>query len=260
MITPFGYVAIGVFLIAIFLTIKTVKRVKDTGCLAYGYNFLLIFSVISIFFSTSYTTLQSLNVYITGTSYIGKIVDYKSYEKEYKDKNDDYRIKTSTLYIPIIEFLDENNQKIQLESSAHSGDIPKIGETITISHNVGENFVLEHSLTTFLLLIAGFAFAVVFGFLTIGIIKYAFGYSMDSYKQQFVKGFFIGIKICLLLFTIAFILPIYNYLIGKSNMPLWAFAICVISFIGLTIVCYLFFIKNGRNLTISDKRKSKSVQ
>ncbi|WP_445456847.1 hypothetical protein [Flavobacterium sp. HNIBRBA15423] len=236
MITPFGYVAIAVVLVTIFLTIKIVKRVKDTGCLAYGYNFLLIFSVISIFLSTSYTTLQSLNVYMVGTSYDGKIIDYKSYEKEYNDKNDDNRIKTSILYIPIIEFLDENNQKVQLESSTHSGDIPKIGKTITISHNVGESFVLEHSLTTFLLLIAGFAFAVVFGFLTIGIIKYAFGYSMDSYKQQFIKGFFIGIKICLFLFTIAFILPIYNYLTGHSNMPLWVFVICIISFLVLLSV------------------------
>ncbi|NHN27606.1 hypothetical protein FIA58_018145 [Flavobacterium jejuense] len=243
MITPFGYFAIGVVLVTIFLTIKIVKRINDTGCFGYGYNFLLIFSVVSIFLSTSYVTLQSFNVYIVGTSYEGKIINYKSYEKEYKDKNDDGRIKTSILYIPIIEFLDENNKKKQLESSTHSGDIPKIGKTITISYNVDENLVLEHSFTTFLLLIAGFGFAVVFGFLSIGIIKYAFGYSMDGYKQQFINGFFIGIKICSVLFTIAFILPIYNYLMGKSDMPLWAFAISLISFIGLAMVCYFLLFK-----------------
>lgn len=243
MITSFGYFTIGVAFGSVFLTIKIVEIVKDKGCLAYGYNFLLIFSVISIFLSTSYSTLESLNVYIVGKSYVGKIINYKSYEKEYRDKNDKDRIKTSILYIPIIVFLDENNQKVKLESSTHSGDIPEVGKKIFFSYIKGDSYVLEHSFISCFLLIVCLAFAIIFGFLTFGIIKFALGYSMDSFKEQFVKGFFIGIKICLFLFTIAFILPIYNYLCGKSDMPFWVFLVCTISFLVLTRVSFLLFLK-----------------
>ena len=72
MITSFGYFAIVIVLATIFLTIKIVKRAKNNGCISYGYNFLLIFSAVSFFLSTSYMTLESLNVYLLGKSYKGK--------------------------------------------------------------------------------------------------------------------------------------------------------------------------------------------
>ena len=75
MITTFGYFAIGVLLFAVFLTLRTLKRLKDKGCFAFGYVFLLVFSVISIFLSTSSMPLQSLNRYIIGKTYEGKIID-----------------------------------------------------------------------------------------------------------------------------------------------------------------------------------------
>ena len=225
MITEFGYFSIGVLLFTVFLTLRILKRLKDKGCFAYGYIFLVVFSVISIFLSSSYMSLKSMNAYITGENYEGKIIAYKSYEKEYKDSNDNYRKKTSILYISIIEFIDSTNQKKQLESNIHSDTVPIVGEKISISYLKGETTVLEQSIGAFMLLLVGVAFAIIFGFFSVGILKYAFGYNIGGFKDQFAKGLFQGVKISVLLFAIILIKPIYSHLNGQSLMPTWAFII-----------------------------------
>lgn len=241
MITEFGYFVISIFIFVVFLTLKIIKKVEDSGFFAFSFIYLLVFSVISIFLSTLYITTQSLNKYITGERIEGKIIGFKSYEKEYKDSNNNNT--TTTIYIPIIKFTNNSNDVLKLESTTHSSDIPEIGKNVFISYNRGDSSVLEQSLTTFFLFLGGFVFAVIFGFLTIGILKYSFGYSLDSFKNQFVKGFFIGIKLCLILFTVAFILPIYNYIIGNIIMPLWVFLVCITFFLILIFLCYLILIK-----------------
>lgn len=246
MITKLGYFVILIFIVAVFLTLRILKKLKDKGCFAFCFIYLLVFSVISIFLSTLYITTQSLNKYINGESIEGKIIDFKSYEKEYKDSNN--KKSTTTIYIPIIEFTNNSNKVIKLESSIHSSNIPEIGKNIIISYNTGDSSVLEQNLTSFFLFLGAFVFAIIFGFLTIGIFKYSLGYSLDSFKNQFVKGFFIGIKMSLILFTFAFILPIYNYIIGNFIMPLWVFLVCTIFFIVLILLCYLIFIKKNKTL------------
>lgn len=238
MITPIGYFTIAVIFISFYLTIRINKRLNDKGCFAYGYIFLLVFSIISIFLSSSYMSFQSLYIYVAGENYEGKIIDYKSYEKEDKDSNDDYRNKSSTVYISIIEFVDKDNEKIQLESNIHSGTIPNVGGKISIFYLKGQTTVSEESIASFMLLLIGLAFTIFFGFFSVGIFKYGFGYSMLSFKEQFVIGFYTAVKVSFFLFAFSFILPIYNYLVGKSDMPFWVFILCSVSFFTLIFSFY----------------------
>ncbi|GAA4758351.1 MULTISPECIES: hypothetical protein [Flavobacterium] len=246
-ITNTGYLIIILILFSVFISLKISKRLEDKGCLSISFTFILFLSVISIFVSTFYMSVDSLKTYFYGDSYSAKIVNYKTNKERQESTDGRYRFKT--LHITIFKFDDKYGDEKVLESVTHSGSIPEVGKTVKVSYFEGSETVLEHNFKTYFLLFIGFLFSIIFGFISITLIKYTFGYSVQSFKSVFVKALIIGFKMGLTLFTFGLVYPIYNYLFGESDMPVWAFVTCLIFFLILLFSLYAVF-KGFRNKAI----------
>lgn len=240
--TVSGYIAIFVLLFCLLLTLLILKRLSDKGCFAFGYIFLIVLSVIALFLSTSKTIIDSLDYYILGEDYNGEIVNYKSYLEERK-ASDKSNIKIKVrMYVPIIEFKTDKNKILRLESGTHYSEIPKLGEKVMIAYNQKDNKILERNFSNYLLFLLCILFSIVFGFLTVGILKYAFGFAMESFKLQLVKGLILGFKFTLGLFTLLSFIPIYLFLIGKSSLSSGLMVIVLFICLILITLSYKFII------------------
>jgi hypothetical protein len=233
----------------LFICFKILKRIKDSGCLSFGFIFLLVFSVYSIFLSCSYMCYSMSKQYITGDTYNAKIVSFRTYtekrDNSYTDSNGRSRSRTYyvTLHAPTLEFIDKKKEKKRLESLTHSGNMPTIGDEIKISYLEGNSTVIEHSFSTYFLLFVAFLFSIIFAFFSKSLTAYAFGYLMDGYKKTFVDGLLYGVKIGLVVFEIALIYSLYKIFTNQLTTPIWVTIFVIICVLALIPAIYMFYRK-----------------
>ncbi len=243
MITNTGYLALAVLLISVFFTFKISKRLKDSGCLSIGFTFVLFLSTIAIFISTAYMSLSSSYIYWSGDKYSAKIISYKTYEERYKDS--DNRSRTRTMHIPLFEFKDKHGKQIKLESSTHSGEVPNVGENMSVSYLDGSENVLENTFGTYFLIIIAFVFAVIFGFLTTALVSYSFGNQMTRFKDIFAKAFLAGLPISMILLFFGLTYGLYNHIVNGVKMPIWALFFVSLSMLSILGILYILYVRKN---------------
>ncbi len=243
MITNTGYLALAVLLISVFFTFKISKRLKDSGCLSIGFTFVLFLSTIAIFISTTYMSLSSSYIYWNGDKYSAKIISYKTYEEKYKDS--DNRSRTRTMHIPLFEFKDKHGKQIKLESSTHSGEVPNVGENVSISYLEGGENVLENTFGTYFLIVIAFVFAIIFGFLTTALISYSFGNAMTRFKDIFAMAFLAGLPISMILLFFGLVYGVYNHIVNDVKMPIWALFFASFFMLSILGIFYALYVRKN---------------
>ena len=243
LLTSTGFIVIGVIITSVYFSYRISKRLKDSGCLSIGFTFTLFISVLSIFFSALFITANSSFIYFTGDNYSAKIVGYESYRDRYTDS--DNRTRYTTMYIPVLEFKDKNGSIKRVNSSTHTGEVPEVGSTIKITYSANNNDLVENNITTLMLVIAGLLFSIVFGFLSVALIAYAFGKPMSGFKELFAKSLLSSLPVCLGLFFILLAYSIYQHFSGGANMPLWALVIVIAGMVGILLALYSLYFKKS---------------
>jgi len=243
-ITTTGYIAAIVLIAAIFLCYMISKRLKDGGCVSIGFTFLLTISVISIFAGSLVGTITTSHTYFYGDVYEAKIISYRSYREKYRDSDDKYRY--HNMNVPMYQFTDNKGTLLKIESDEHSSDVPVLGQTETISYNASTGSVVPKTFSTFGLILLGFLFSLVFGFLLTALIFYAFGSRMDTFKEIFAKSLLTALPLCSALFAAGLVYGLYGYYTGTVIMPLWALAFVYLCIAGLLLFLFTTYIKKGR--------------
>ena len=236
---------IGFILFNLFICFTIAKRMKNSGCLSFGFIFLLVFSVYSLFLSCSYMCYSMSKQYLLGDTYTAKIVSFRTYTEKRTDSNGrgSSRTRYVTLHAPTLEFIDKKNDTKKLESSTHSGDEPTIGEQINISYLEGESTVIEHTFSSYFGLFIAFLFSVIFGFFSKALTAYAFGSQMNGYLETFGKGMLFGVKIGTVAFEIALIYSLYKIFTNQLSVPIWVTIFLIISVLALLPTIYMFYRK-----------------
>ena len=192
------------------------------------------------FFSTSYLSYKGISQYVKGDNYNAKLKNYKSYIESYRDSNN--KLRKKRLYIRYLEFSDKNNIKHTLESATRTGKIPVIDEKVKISYIQHEKTVLEHSYITYFLLSIGCFFAIIFGFLTQGLILYSLGKNMKNFFTLITNSLFKSVPVFLILFSIGLGFVIFNFFKGDELVSLNEVVITLIfllAIISLLVKIYL---------------------
>lgn len=197
-ITGVGYLALALLVLSWFLTYKISIRAKDTGLLSKFFTWIVCLCIIGIFVSTLYMSCQTIYRYFVGTPYQGKISTYTSYQEDYKNSGEN-RTRTRTMYVSVIQFVDKKGQQHALASSTHSGAIPVVGEEVNILYIEGQNTLLEVNFMSYFLLWVALMFACLFGFLSKGIIEYAWGkvvqYDLRLFKHIAIRSLCVSLVV-----------------------------------------------------------------
>ena len=127
-------------------------------------------------------TLQSIN---SDDEYTAKVVSFN--EKEFYNSEKDIHYK---MYQPIIEFKTNSNEVIKTTLDFHKSKI-NIGDVYKISYNKQYNKIITLGFPLIIQIIGYFIFTFILGFLTIGILNYCLGNSMQGYISVItIVGFY----------------------------------------------------------------------
>ena len=224
------------------LWLKRLTKNRESNKLEFAYLFVVVFSISSLFFPFSYWVSQAVYALATKPSYDATVVNYTSewVDTERTDSNG-HTYKTKTLmYTAQVQFKDHQNRVQFLNNSVRSGDVPVIGDHITVVYEAGDHAAQEKSLRSILLFAATFFMLFILGYILLTIIAYGLNRNMKPYAA-FASFLIFRITIPLGTMTIFAMLSYsvfaYFFLGNPVNLPIWAvgafsfFAFCLLPLI-----------------------------
>ncbi|HBO72059.1 MAG TPA: xanthine permease, partial [Acinetobacter sp.] len=138
------------------LWLKRLADNRESSKLEFAYLFAVVFSISALFFPFSYWVSQAVYDLATKPTYDAKIVSYNSewVDTERTDSNGrKYRTQT-LMHTAQVQFKDQHNKTITIDNSIRSGDVPMIGDHLTVVYKDGDHNAQEKSWRSMLLFAA----------------------------------------------------------------------------------------------------------
>lgn len=223
-------------MITLLFTYLFLKRTGKTGCISFGYMFLIIFSitifaVISINFLIK--TLQEIyDVVVYGEIYTSKVV---SLIQDGLYVHEDGR--KEPMYRATVEFITNNNKILKKFLDFTDSNI-KIGETYWIHYNQETGKLTSLGFTMAIKVAGAFLLSFVLTFVFTGLLLYALNSDMQAYFNFVRKaGFYVFIPFIMIGFNA---LLIYGIFYGHK-VPAWVTVLLVFFVFGLTLATLGYF-------------------
>lgn len=174
--TPFGYFVCILVLLACLLTYGVNRRQKKEGgkhgFASTFFDFGLSFVSVSSIPGFGVAILLTYNL-IAYPKYQATVVDFDS--RWVEEHNESSRTQRSARYVPIVRFIDANDQVVTKETNIHRSSRPTIGDEITISYRGEGNRVFEVTHANFLVAAGILLLASIPGLFLLQIIFYILG-------------------------------------------------------------------------------------
>ncbi|AQV14441.1 xanthine permease [Acinetobacter pittii] len=228
--------------------VKRLAKNRKSSKFEFAYLFTVVFSISALFFPFTYWVSQAVYGLATKPTYDATVVSYTSewVDTERTDSNG-RKYKTKTLmYTAQVQFKDNQNRTLTLDNSVRSGDVPLVGEHITVVYESSDHTAQEKSWRTILLFAAALFMLFIIGYILVMIIAYALNRNMDPYTAL---AKFLIFRITLPLGTMAmfgmlsYSVFAYFFLFNPQNIPVWAAAIC--GFFSLCLLPLIYHILTG---------------
>ena len=223
--------------ITLLILYFVLRRLGKKGCMTAGYIGLVIFSINSLTFTSwffmSSITIDVYSVLTSGENYTAKVVSFTSERRRDSDDGG-----YTTMYTPTVIFKTQKDSVLTKTLSFSTSSL-EIGDTYRVNYNTNTGKVITLGFTLVMKFIGSFIFCLIFSFLFLGILLYAFGYSMSGYKTLVSKiGFYFLIPFFMIGFTC---LMIYGILFG-NDVPFWV-TLVLIFFSFVLVLATLGYIK-----------------
>lgn len=253
------YIAI---LVTIFLSYTVIRRMKqdssrkgeNVGCFTGAYISLVIGSLSLLFFPFTAILIETTAAYIEYPRYESIVVDVESgwEEQSYTDSDGRTRSEDVLMHTAIIEFTDNNGEKIRMPNSFSSGEKPNIEDTIIVSYKDGK--LLEFSFSAIGLFI-GLAFMLlIMGFCLLLIFNFGAGKSNKNlFKTAQSFGIYFVAPASMLLMFILLAYVVVQYFLGyKEDMPGFVVGL-LIFFCSILLLAFIGYLKMVFSGEISDE-------
>lgn len=238
-LTGYGWLMIVVALLSVLLTYKFLSRksgdsfdktVKPkAGCLSFGYVFLVIFCIATLALGAVGMFVNSIHNIVSLPRYEAIVIDHDSHRSQSKDS--DGRRRSTTMYTPVLKFVDNQGKEHELKSDLSSSAKETIGSTLTIGYKDGMSKAEVISTTKYFMLLGlGTMMFVLVYALVLGVV-YSFGWS-TAFVLRIGAGFlmyFLFPAGMMLLFWGCAYHGLYKHFSGqRHDMPVWAIIVCSI--------------------------------
>jgi hypothetical protein len=224
-ITGYGWTAIVLIALSIFVAIKILKRRnpnEKSGCIGVGYVSLVMFILLS--FSTMLAGMLGsfvLNV-LTLPRYEAKIIDISAYQDTNRRK------RTTTMYRSIVAFTTEDGTPVEIRTDISSSERREIGEVVKVGYRSGMQTAEELSAGKYILMAGGAVMLLVMGYFVIAGIFYAMGAQMSAFYRfgmNLLLYFIFPLGMLFLLGGMGYAVVLY-FTGQKPDMPVWAVVVC----------------------------------
>lgn len=248
-ITGYGWTAIVLMVLSIFVAIKILRRSSGDGkpgCIGVGYVSLILF--ILLMFSTVLTGVLGsfvLDIF-TLHRYEAKVIDISSYQ----DRN--RRKRTTTMYRPIVAFTTEDGTPVAIGTDVSSSERRKIGEVVKVGYRPGMQIAQELSASKYMLMAGAAVMLLVMGYLVVAGIFYAMGAQMQAFYRfgmNVLLYLIFPMGMLFLLGGMGYAVALY-FMGSKPDMPVWAVVVC----------CFFCFVLLGAMLGYVRMLKERAVR
>lgn len=246
-LTGYGWLMVVVAILSVLLTYKFLSKKSDnsfdntvkpkTGCLSFGYVFLVIFSIATLALGAIGMFVNSIHNIVSLPRYEATIIGHDSYQSESKDSKG--RSRSTTMYTPILQFTDVDGNLREVKADLSSGGKAAVGSTMTIGYRSGMDDAEVISSTKYFMLLglATMMFIMVY-VLVLGIV-YSFGWSTKILLKigaGFLMYYLFPAGMILLFWGCAYH-GLYKHFTGqRHDMPVWAIVLCSIFSVTLFFV------------------------
>jgi len=145
-----------------------------------------------------------------------------------------------------VQFKDDQNKTLTLDNSVRSGDVPIVGEHITVVYESGDHTAQEKSWRTILLFTAALLMLFILGYVLLMIIAYSLNRNMEPYKT-FASTLIFRVTLPLattaMFAMLSYSIFAYFFLGNPRNLPVWAIGLC--SFFALCLLPLIYHILTG---------------
>ncbi|WP_458627699.1 hypothetical protein [Winogradskyella sp. PC D3.3] len=209
------YLLFGV-LVSLVLTYFFVKRLGKSGCMTFGYIGLVILSVNSLAIGSLFFMYSAGSdvyaVLTSGENYTSTVVSFTSEVHHDSDDGSSYM-----MYTPTVRFVTHDNELIQRELDFSASEM-QIGDVYRVNYDKASDKVITLGFNLVIKFIGAFIFCIMFSFLCVGIVMYAFNFDMTGYKDTIAKvGLYFFIPFLMIGFNV---LLIYGIFFGNT-VPSW---------------------------------------
>jgi hypothetical protein len=228
--------------------VKRLAKNRKSSKFEFTYLFAVIFSISALFFPFTYWVSQAVYGLATKPSYDATVVNYTSewVDTERTDSNG-RKYKTQTLmHTAQVQFKDDQNRTLTLDNSVRSGDMPVVGEHITVVYENGDHTAQEKSWRTILLFTAASFMLFILGYVLLIIIAYSLNRNMEPYKifaSTLIFRVTLPLGTTAMFAMLSYSIFAYFFLGNPRHLPVWAIGLC--SFFALCLLPLIYHILTG---------------
>lgn len=224
-ITGYGWTAIALMALSIFIAIKILKRSSrdgKAGCIGLAYVSLIVFILLG--FSTMLTGMLGsfmLNA-VTLPRYEAKVIRTSPYQST------NSRRRTTTMYRSIVAFTNADGTPVEIGTDISSSERREIGEEVTVGYKPGRQTAVEFTSGSYILMAGGAVMLLVMGYFAVAGIFYAMGSQMSAFYRFGMNGLLYLILPLGMLFMLGgmgYVVVLY-FTGRKPDMPVWAVVVC----------------------------------
>ncbi len=242
-ITPFGYVFFGSIAVGIGLTYLVTRRLrmeKGTGGIGSALYIGAVLVCLSLLFFPFVSILAtSIHSMVTFPKYDAEIISFESYwdEQTYTDSDGDSYTRDVLMHRPTLRFRDDADKMITIESNTSSGSRPVIGSFVKVAYSNGTLQVI--SIASILLYFGLAVMLSILGYLLLYALFYGAGLPRAALNRAGAFGLFhLLIPGGMLFMLLGMVYGIYDFFLGRGDMPVWAVIICF--FFSIVLALALF--------------------
>lgn len=238
----------AIILILLFLLLISwkISSRKQLGCLGGAYIFLVVgcITILSVLFSSILISkaIDSVSILARGQKANATVVSYFEYYSEGK-----------LMYNSTYKVVTESGKNFKIDSNYGTGKQPVVGETLSVYVDEETQEIIESSAITIVMVVGSLLLVALLLFGFVGIVRYAFGFSMKSYYKAVQV---IGTKVFIPAMMIAFEgLLIYALFYGNDGPAITkVILVFFIVMLSLGIVGYIkqFYFSKGKMVWVKN--------